>query len=48
MQLEFQKSTDKVYYLVSCKFIEQWKNFCRDNASFRIQPEPMNIDIVHN
>lgn len=46
MQEEFLESKEKNYYLVSCKFINEWKNFCRDTSNSRQQPEPMNADIV--
>ena len=46
MQKEFLETFEKNYFLVSSKFINQWKSFCRETNISREQPEPMNVDIV--
>lgn len=48
MQSEFSKSTESIYYLVSTKFIRQWKAFIQDTSPNRSEISEMNIDIVNH
>lgn len=45
-QANFQSSTFATYYIVSAKFINQWRDFCLSNDITRTEPIPMNIDLI--
>ena len=45
-EIEFNKSPDRTYYLVSCKFIKEWLDFCTAKTSSRLFPSSMNEDLV--
>ena len=35
---EFSKSKEKIYYLVSCKFIREWIEYCTSTSEMRPWP----------
>ena len=45
-QAQFQQSLDETYYIVSTKYIEEWREFCHSNEVERPEPQPMNQDLM--
>lgn len=45
-QAQFHNSTFATYYLVSKKFLDQWRQFCLSNDAERTPPPQMNIDLL--
>lgn len=46
MQSQFKHSNDeKVYYIVSTKFISEWKLYCHSTEKMRLQPHVMNGEL---
>lgn len=48
MQLEFKFSKDSIYFIVSVKFISEWREFCLSTDTKRLSPHSMNYELYEN
>ncbi len=48
MQAHFQTSQDSIYFIVSVRFISEWRDFCLSTDTARSSPRPMNHELYEN